>query len=189
MNLLTLVRRQPATAFGSLCGGTKLRFLSPLLSHCCFSRSQPLRPSPPYVFKELASENAQLADEKSTLSSNLQEALAVSDANLSRVRDQERKAIENLSTATFEQRRAEQNLAVALEALDAVYLEAIGEQKLFRRTDQGADAAPAERLGDSNCCNGGLAFYERFARENDSPDASLPVARAYFRVAVIQVAS
>ena len=139
-------------------------------------------------FQKLASENAQLADEKSTLSSNLQEALAVSDANLSRVRDQERKAIENLSTATFEQRRAEQNLAVALEALDAVYLEAIGEQKLFRRTDQGADAAPLSDL-EKELLQRGLAFYERFARENDSPDASLPVARAYFRVAVIQVAS
>jgi len=87
---------------------------------------------------------------------------------------------------------AEDNLDLALEALDAVYLKAIGEEKLLRERGTSADFAsgtkesrPLSNL-ERELLKRGLDFYDRFAQRNDgSADASLRTAQAYYRVAYI----
>ena len=76
------------------------------------------------TFQRMAHRNEILAGELKT-------ALGDAQTNLKRVKEQELLAQTNLGLATAEQQRAESNLDLALKAMDAVYLEAIGIEKLL----------------------------------------------------------
>jgi len=99
----------------------------------------------------------------------------------------------NLTLAAEEQRRAETNLTLALDSLDTVYLDAIGEDKLLGQSAVGMGnfkLRPAEhKLSDleKDLIRRGLGFYEKFAAQNQkNPRAAKHTAKAYFRVALLQ---
>ena len=109
-----------------------------------------------------------------------------------------------LSTES-ERRRAEENLDLALAALDAVYLDAIGRDKLL-----GDPVSQADELEDSESdppppstrwelepppltdlerelLKRGLKFYDQFAQKNTAaPRAIVQTAQAYYRVGLLQ---
>jgi hypothetical protein len=156
-------------------------------------------------FERLASDNSQLVTEKSELAESLQAALSDSQMNLTRAREQEQQAKENLALATSEQERAEGNLDLALAALDAVYLDAIGRDKLLgepvARPDKAAPSSTFE-FGEPDftlqspppltelereLLKRGLDFYDQFADQNaGAPRAVVQTAQAYYRVALLQ---
>ncbi|MBW3540206.1 MAG: tetratricopeptide repeat protein [Planctomycetes bacterium] len=139
-------------------------------------------------------------------------ALGGAEHNLQLVREQEKIARENLTLAntekqrtqdalalvTAEQERAEGNLVLALTALDAVYLDAIGTDKLLsqpasRSKPGSADFSPSARppLTDieKELLKRGLRFYDQFAQGNAStPRAAAQTAAAYYRVGLLQTA-
>ena len=153
-----------------------------------------------------------LADEKATLADDLKGALKDAERNLTRAREQEQIAKDNLSLAntetqraeralarvTVEQQRAEGNLDLALAALDAVYLDAIGEEKLLgepisRPQPGDEDFSPTARppLTDleKELLQRGLKFYDQFAQQNDATShAASQTAQAYYRVGLLQAA-
>lgn len=136
-------------------------------------------------FEKLAEENGQIAGK-------LQSALTDSQANLTLAKSEKQRAEDNLALATSEQQRAEGNLDLALKAMDAVYLEAIGEQRLLsasrntsRPESTTSDAlSPLERV----LLQKGLKFYEQFAMSNpdNGRSADARSAQAVYRVATIQ---
>ncbi|HUG66887.1 MAG TPA: protein kinase [Pirellulaceae bacterium] len=104
-------------------------------------------------------------------------------------------AKDNLDLATGEQQRAAGNLDLALDALDAVYLDAIGEKKLLgeplasRNAEGSAFEIERTDLSDfeKELLRRGLAFYDQFARRNrNTSRAAAQTARAYYRVAMLQ---
>jgi tetratricopeptide (TPR) repeat protein len=122
-----------------------------------------------------------LAGEKAQLAGNLKSALG--------------KAERNLTFATSEQQRAEDNLDLALQALDAVYLDAIGEEKLLgepvatQKEPQSPTSETRPILTDleRGLLKRGLEFYDRFARQNAAtPRAFVQTAKAYYRVGLLQ---
>ncbi len=110
-----------------------------------------------------------------------------------------------LLSAESERRRAEENLDLALAALDAVYLDAIGRDKLL-----GDPVSQADELEDSESdppppstrwelepppltdlerelLKRGLKFYDQFAQKNTAaPRAIVQTAQAYYRVGLLQ---
>ena len=101
---------------------------------------------------------------------------------------------EALETAGENLALAEKNLTLALAALDAVYLDAIGEKKLLGHSGDGT-GLPQLRPNNHDFTNTekdlihrGLGFYEQFAAQNAENDAaSARTAEAYYRVATLQV--
>jgi tetratricopeptide (TPR) repeat protein len=78
----------------------------------------------------------------------------------------------------IERQRAEENLTLALEALDAV---------LLRHAEAQFGSDPDPRGLDSDVMQKGLQFYEHVAaRNSDDPAVRLAAAVAYMRVGVIQ---
>ena len=131
------------------------------------------------IGSSLAAVNFQdLADEKATLADDL--AGALDDAE------------KNLTLATKEQQRAEGNLDLALVALDAVYLDAIGTEKLLGGSTGGIDR-PEFRSTNHNfselekdLIRRGLGFYEKFAERNQHASrATSQMAQAHYRVALL----
>ncbi|HUE71676.1 MAG TPA: tetratricopeptide repeat protein [Pirellulaceae bacterium] len=137
------------------------------------------------TFQQMASHNSKLAGDLKT-------ALGDAEKNLTQVKVKEQLAQTNLGLATAEQQRAEGNLDLALKAMDAVYLEAIGTEKLL-------GAAVLNRPGESlsrqraplsdlekQLLQRGLSFYDEFAKQNAStPKAAVQTAQAYFRVGLL----
>lgn len=102
-------------------------------------------------------------------------------------------AQKNLSLATTEQKRAEANLDLALTALDTVYLDAIGQEKLLGQTSGGFGSPTLRPTNhgfsklEQELIRRGLGFYEQFAEQNEeNPKASVHVAQAYYRVGLLQ---
>jgi serine/threonine protein kinase/tetratricopeptide (TPR) repeat protein len=100
-----------------------------------------------------------------------------------------------LLSAKAERQRAQGNLDLALEALDAVYLDAIGEEKLLGEPlaspNQNGDAGsiPQRDLSkfEKELLDRGLTFYAQFAERNrQTSQAKAHTARAYYRVALLQ---
>jgi len=127
-----------------------------------------------------AIEFRKMASEKGELASNLDAALADAESNLDR--------------ATTEQVRAEENLDLALKALDAVYLDAIGEEKLLGIPASSPESDNTEFLRseadlsefEKDLLRRGLTFYEQFAERNPAtPQAVVQTAQAYYRVALL----
>ncbi|NQT13026.1 MAG: tetratricopeptide repeat protein, partial [Planctomycetes bacterium] len=99
------------------------------------------------------------------------------------------------TSAEAERRRAEGNLDLALAAMDAVYLDAIGRDKLL-----GAPVAKPDGVGrreaekrpaltdlERELLKRGLDFYDQFAQKNaDAPRAFVQTAQAYYRVGLLQ---
>ena len=90
---------------------------------------------------------------------------------------------------------SQENLDLALAALDAVYLVAIGEEKLLGEPlaspDQDGDAGsiPQRDLSkfEKELLDRGLTFYGEFANRNrQTSQAGAHTARAYYRVALLQ---
>lgn len=92
--------------------------------------------------------------------------------------------------------RAEGNLDLALTALDAVYLDTIGTEKLLgnhRPRPQAGEAefspsasAPLTDL-EKELLKRGLRFYDLFAQQNSAtPRAAVQTAQAHFRVGLLQ---
>ena len=119
----------------------------------------------------------------------------VAEAEQRALAERERDRAEaNLSFATTEQQRAEWNLDLALTALDAVYLEAIGEDKLLGEPAAKPDNEEITRITppplteiERDLLKRGLDFYDQFADENaDTERAYVHTARAYYRVGLLQ---
>lgn len=104
-------------------------------------------------------------------------------------------ARQQAEAAQAEFTRAEENLDLALAALDAIYLDAIGRDKLLGKPA----AAPNENGGhvaneripltdlERELLQRGLTFYDRFARQNaTSSRAAVQTAQAFYRVALLQ---
>ena len=98
----------------------------------------------------------------------------------------------------MEQKRAEGNLDLALQALDAVYLEAIGTEKFLgipiSRPEQGdfglspSARAPLTDL-EKELLKRGLLLYDQFALENVATHrAAAKTAQAHYRVGLLQAA-
>jgi tetratricopeptide (TPR) repeat protein len=115
------------------------------------------------------------------------------------VAEQQRDRAEaNLELATTEQLRAEGNLDLAMEALDAVYLKAIGEEKLLGQPRSRPPSAKESFLHQAHppltelekeLLRRGLDFYDEFSlRNGETTQAILPTANAYYRVALLQAA-
>ena len=108
---------------------------------------------------------------------------------------QERLAKERLVLATAEQQRAEGNLDLAMAALDAVYLDAIGRDKLLgepiakpnvEKNNESAQRMPLTDL-ERELLKRGLEFYDQFAQQNaTAPRILVQTAQAYYRVALLQ---
>ena len=134
-----------------------------------------------------------LADEKGQIAGKLQSALTDSQANLSLAKREKQRAEDNLALATSEQQRAEGNLDLALKAMDAVYLEAIGTEKLLgepvtRPEGAGFESKPKKPLSDleKDLLKRGLAFYDQFAQQNATTTrAALRTAQAHYRVGMM----
>jgi serine/threonine protein kinase/Tfp pilus assembly protein PilF len=151
-----------------------------------------------------------LADDNARLAGDLTAALGEAERNLELVRQQEQLAQSNLALAksekqraedalalaTAEQQRAEGNLDLALQALDAVYLDAIGTEKLLgspRPKPGDADYSPSARAPltdlEKELLRRGLNFYDQFAQQNAAtPRAAVQTAQAYHRVGLLQAA-
>ena len=139
------------------------------------------------MFQHMATDNSRLADE-------LRVAFRESQNSLAQVKEQEHLAQQNLSLALAEQQRAEGNLTLALKALDAVYLEAIGTEKLLGvplstpsddepRTHTESPLTPQEK----QLLQRGLSFYDEFSRQNARTSfAAQQTAQAHYRVGLLQ---
>ena len=101
------------------------------------------------------------------------------------------------TSAEAERRRAEGNLDLALAALDAVYLDAIGRDKLLGEPvaqPEGAERYESEeRLPltelERELLKRGLDFYDQFAQKNAAtPRAAVQTAQACYRVGLLQAA-
>ena len=110
--------------------------------------------------------------------------------------EQERdRAEKNVELANAEQQRAEGNLDLALAALDAVYLKAIGRDRLLgepaARPDgleppEAANRTPLTEL-ERELLKRGLNFYDQFAQKNAAaPRTFVQTAQAYYRVGLLQ---
>jgi serine/threonine protein kinase/tetratricopeptide (TPR) repeat protein len=97
--------------------------------------------------------------------------------------------------AEKESARAEENLDLALAALDAIYLDAIGREKLMGESVAAPERESENKRGDRASLTAlerellrrGLAFYDRFAQQNaSSPRAAVQGAQAFYRVALLQ---
>ncbi|GAB5406997.1 MAG: hypothetical protein Aurels2KO_52280 [Aureliella sp.] len=90
-----------------------------------------------------------------------------------------------------EQRQhAQANFALAMQAMDEVYINSIGVEKLLRDPEAGSGGPQAAGLSDveRELLQRGLEFYDRFADQNrENPDAAFATAGAFYRVALLQV--
>ncbi len=94
-----------------------------------------------------------------------------------------------------EYERAEANLHLALQAMDEVYLKSIGAEKLLREDAESPDGETMSRRRpefselELELLQRGLAFYDRFARQNrENPQALFETGKAFYRVALLQAA-
>ena len=111
------------------------------------------------------------------------------------------------TSAEAERRRAEGNLDLALAAMDAVYLDAIGRDKLLGDPVARPDELESPKLDERSSLRDlergqppltdlerellkrGLDFYDQFAQENaDASRAFVQTAQAYYRVGLLQAA-
>jgi tetratricopeptide (TPR) repeat protein len=137
-----------------------------------------------------------MADQNANLARDLKAALGDAERNLAQVQEKEQLAQTNLALAIAEQQRAEANLDLALKAMDAVYLEAIGRDKLLgemvpRPDGKGFMAKPRAPLTEleKQLLQRGLSFYDKFAQQNSTtPRAAVQTAQAYHRVGLLQAA-
>jgi tetratricopeptide (TPR) repeat protein len=134
-------------------------------------------------------------DQVNVNSGNNHLVLVSAEANFQKAETERQRAAKNLKLANEEQLRAEGNLDLALTALDAVYLDAIGKEKLLGKPlaspDQGGDAGsiPHRDLSEfeRELLDRGLTFYAEFANRNrQTSRAEAHTARAYYRVALLQ---
>ena len=96
--------------------------------------------------------------------------------------------------AVASQEHASNNLILALAALDDIYLNAIGEERLLSELLRNSEGQlRVNRVGrafseeERELLRRGLEFYQQFAAANqDSADAALHVARANYRVASLR---
>lgn len=95
--------------------------------------------------------------------------------------------------AERQHQRAMANLDLALDALDEVYIKAIGEERLLRQPevfteDEAAQASKPELSEfETELLQRGLGFYDQFAEQNrDNPEALLTTGKAFYRVALLQ---
>ena len=126
-------------------------------------------------FNRLAEDNADLASDRNAALGDVEQSLQL---------------------ATVEQERAAGNLDLALAALDAVYLDAIGRDKLLGEpvskpgNMQRPDPIDRPQLTEleRDLLKRGLEFYERFAEQNAAaPRAFVQTAQAYYRVALLHM--
>ena len=147
-------------------------------------------------FEKLAKDNGQLVTEKTGLADELQAALKDVQANLTLANTETQRAEQALARVTTEQQRAEGNLDLALTALDAVYLDAIGTEKLLGPPRAGPgdpdftpSVSPPLTNLEKELIRRGLTFYDQFAQQNAAtPRAALQTAQAYYRVGLLQTA-
>jgi tetratricopeptide (TPR) repeat protein len=99
------------------------------------------------------------------------------------------------TSAEAERRRAEGNLDLALAAMDAVYLDAIGRDKLLGKPaaqPEGAERHESEERApltelERELLKRGLDFYDQFAQQNAAaPLVFVQTAQAYYRVGLLQ---
>jgi serine/threonine protein kinase/tetratricopeptide (TPR) repeat protein len=101
--------------------------------------------------------------------------LAISNVRIAQEKKQKEEAA---NTANRQQERAEENLRLALQALDEIYLQ-LAEDSLPRD--------PQRKKEDTELLRKALDFYQQFARQNTAaPAVRLEVCRAYRRVGDIQ---
>lgn len=92
----------------------------------------------------------------------------------------------NLTQAEAERQRAESNLTLALDALNTVYLRAIGQDRLLG--DREREEGPREfSAAEKTLMEAGLGFYSQIATQNqEQPAAQHQSAAAYLQVAMLQ---
>ena len=99
------------------------------------------------------------------------------------------------TSAEAERRRAEGNLDLALAAMDAVYLDAIGRDKLLGEPvaqpdgveQPESDERPPLTDLERDLLKRGLDFYDQFAQKNAAaPRAFVQTAQAHYRVGLLQ---
>jgi tetratricopeptide (TPR) repeat protein len=106
-------------------------------------------------------------------------------------KEQKELAEERLTQADEQRQRAEANFHLAMEALDEVYLKAIGEEKLLRDKTRDGKMMPHDQPEFSELerelLQKGLAFYDQFAQQNgNNPEVLFETAKAFYRVALLQ---
>lgn len=156
-----------------------------------------------YRFRKFARRNQKLLATVVVLAAAMIVGTAVSTREAIRATRAEALAAKRLQAETnahheadAERQRAEGNLEVALDALDAVYLEAIGEDKLLggsvSRAKDNANSIIRPRAFtelERDLLKKGLEFYEQFARQNAaSPKALTQSAQSFYRVGLLHAA-
>ena len=92
-------------------------------------------------------------------------------------------------TANQERDRATGNLTLAVDALDEVYLTAIGEERLLSSDPQHLRESIALSSAEEQLLGIGLAFYSRLAEQNVTDRAiGFQIAKASVRAGTIQAA-
>jgi tetratricopeptide (TPR) repeat protein len=140
-----------------------------------------------------------LADHNANLAGNLKTALTDAQNNLGLANTEKQRAENALAQVTTEQQRAESNLDLALKALDAVYLDAIGTEKLLGppraqpsdATNSVPIASPPPSLSEleNQLLKRGLTFYVQFSQQNaTSQRAMAHTAQAHYRVGMLHAA-
>ncbi|MHC4405669.1 MAG: tetratricopeptide repeat protein [Planctomycetota bacterium] len=92
----------------------------------------------------------------------------------------------NLNRAEAEHRRAEANLDLAMDALEALYVEAIGKDRLLGSSD---DMGAQEPLSDreKKLLETGLRFYAEVAQQNEhSPETTFQAGKAHWSIGMVQ---
>jgi hypothetical protein len=152
--------------------------------------------------------------------------LAMSNLMIGRERDQKDQALSDLKAAyqakddafttaeanfrkaESERLRADGNLDLAMDALDSLYLQAVGQQRLLREPDTQVDGPDTrvdgpyrqvywpgtqiywqKRLSDQErkLLEDGLEFYTQIAQQNqESPAATFRTARAFLSIGMLQ---
>jgi tetratricopeptide (TPR) repeat protein len=92
----------------------------------------------------------------------------------------------NLQKAEAQRQRAESNLTLALDALDTVYLRAIGRDRLLGDRDR-EEARRQLSNTEKTLIEAGLDFYSQIASQNEeSTAATFETARAHLQIAMLQ---
>lgn len=155
-------------------------------------------PSTTYYLKKFATRNATLLATMVLVMSALVLGLAVSAWQANAAQEARDLADERFldeqdarRDAVQQRSRAENNLNLAMVAMDEIYLKSIGKERLLRKEAAGATSTSryAHQFTESErtLLQRGLAFYDELAEQNREAEGALFVAgRAFYRVALLQ---
>jgi tetratricopeptide (TPR) repeat protein/serine/threonine protein kinase len=146
-----------------------------------YLHDEPVLACPPsrlYRVRKFARRHTVALGVASLLAASLVASVLILAISYVRVAQEKKQKEEAAEIAGRQQQRAEENLRLALQALDGIYLQ-VAEDSLPRD--------PQRKKEDTELLRKALDFYQQFAQKNNAaPSVRLEVSRAYRRVGDIQ---